>query len=513
MGNARSINTGQWTKAITLSLVIFFPFFYTYSDVLFSLINWWWTTSKYAHSLIIFPAIIYLIYEQRKVLSTVQLKPDYIALFPLAGAAILLALFDYIDVQVIILTLFVSIIPLIIWAIMGRQVIVIIALPLTLLITVAPIWELFAPLLTEFTARIAHLSLNLLGVPVFKDEMYLTIPEGVFLIAEGCGGFRYFISGLSLGLIFAHLNYNSFKQQTLIVLFAVVLSIVTNWIRVMIVIWAGHVTDMQHPYVKAHVNLGWYVFAVAFFLYFFICNRLIPHTPAKEKIDPKNQTAPHRAIYKNTLIGGLILLALLSPKFVVDKTMPTSVEALPLFVFSTITGWNSPRINMSDWKPTFKGAAQHQVATYTKDSLSVDIFYALYQDQSQGNELINFKNSITNDEWSGFNPKNSQLSLTNNTIQTVNKIRANTNHGERTIWMWYNISGIESSDRKTAKLLELKKTISTNKLSMVFAVSTLQVIDTPKALSSIESLLHDIYPQILNHFESAESQPKTNKNL
>jgi exosortase A len=504
MDNARSSNTGQLTNAITLSLLTFLPFFYIYSEVLFSLTNWWWTTSKYAHSLIIFPAIIYLIYEQRQILSAVPLKPDFLALIPLVFSTTLLSMSNYIDVQIITQTLFVAIIPLILWAIMGRKIITIIALPLALLITVAPIWELFAPLLTEFTARVAHLSLNLLGVPVFKDEMYLTIPEGVFLIAEGCGGFRYFISGLSLGLIFAHLNYNSFKQQALIVLFAVLLSILTNWIRVMIVIWAGHVTDMQHPYVRAHVNLGWYVFAIAFFLYFFICNRFIPHKAAKQKVSPKTSVSQKPSVHKNTLIGGLTLLALLSPWFIIAKISSPSVDVFPLHNFGTVTGWDSPQINKSNWRPQFNGSTQQQVATYTKKNLSVDIYYALYQDQSQGNELINFNNSITNKEWVSFNPKDALLSPTNNSKLTVKKIRANTQQGELTILTWYRISAIESSNSNIAKLLELKKIISTNKLSMVFAVSTLQDINTPETLSSIESLLQEIYPEIINHFESTE---------
>jgi len=278
--------TKHWKTAITLSALTLIPFLYLHSDILLSLVNWWWTTSKYGHSLIIFPAIAYLIFDQRKILATSIIRPDFIALVPLSAATFLISLFNYIDVQILTETLFVLVIPLVLWAIMGRTVLSVIAMPLILLITVTPIWELVAPLLTNITADVAHISLNVLGVPVFKDEMYLTIPEGVFLIAEGCGGFRYFISGLSLGLIFAHLNYNSLSQRTVIVLMAVILSIVSNWIRVMIVIWAGHITDMQHPYVKAHVNLGWYVFAAAFFLYFFICNRFTPYKEPKK--NPKN---------------------------------------------------------------------------------------------------------------------------------------------------------------------------------------------------------------------------------
>jgi len=505
MNNISTKITTHWKIAIALSFLTITPFLYLYSDILIALVQWWRNTSKYAHSLIIFPAILYLIFEQRKELKKLPVNPDFFALIPLTIATFLLPLFNFIDVQIIAETLFVLIIPLILWAIMGRTILTKIAIPLALLITVAPIWELFAPVLTNVTAEVAHLSLNILGIPVFKDEMYLTIPEGVFVIEEGCGGFRYFISGLSLGLIFAHLNFRSFNQQITIVVLAVALSIVTNWVRVMIVIWAGHVTDMQHPYVKAHVNLGWYVFAIAFALYFFLCNRLIPNTPTKKVRDERSSSIQQPKVPRNKTIGGLILLALLAPKLIIDQLASANVDSTPEFQFETVQKWNTPALNISDWAPIYKGAEQRQVATYTNGALSVDIFYALYQEQSQGQELINFTNSITNDNWAEFTPKDTQLSIHKGTLNDVKKIRANTSQGERTIWMWYNISGVETSDRRLAKLLELKKIVTQNKLSMVIAVSTSSNKMDTNSIALIEDLLNKVYPQIINHFSPTKT--------
>lgn len=503
MENISTRNTMQWKVSLTFIVLTTISFFYVNSDILTSLIHWWRTTSKYAHSLIIFPAIIYLIFEHRKDLVKSPIVPDPLALLPLTATTFLISLFYYIDVQIVTETLFIAVVPLIIWALMGRTVVLKIVMPLALLITVAPIWELFSPILTIFTAEVAYLSLKILGIPVFKDEMYLTIPEGVFVIAEGCGGFRYFITGFSLGLIFAHLNYNSFKQRTLIVLLALGLSIVANWIRVMIVIWAGHVTDMQHPYVKAHVNLGWYVFAITFFLYFFICNRYIPSKSVQKKLEHHNDDQTDASNIKIKTIGVLVFLALILPNFIVNHLSSDQNIALPEFEFSSVAEWNKPNFNSSNWKPSFIGAEQQQIVTYRKEGFSVDIFYALYTKQSQGKELINYENSITNSNWQEFKAVDSFLTSSDGTQKSLKRLRAKTPEGTRTIWSWYNISGIETSNKQLAKVLELYKILSSNKVSMVIAASTLNENLSAEDQTLLANLLSEIYPKIVEHFNTA----------
>ena len=496
----RLVNFSEWKASLLISTLVISSLLIFYGDIFSSLINWWWTTSKYAHSLIIFPAIIYLCYDLRHELKrhTPQTNPlAFIAIIPIT---ILIPLFNYIDVQIIAETLLVILVPMVIWAMMGNAVLLIILTPLSLLITVAPIWEMFASFLTGITADVAHISLNFLGVPVFRDEMYLTIPEGVFEIAEGCGGFRYFISGLSLGLIFAHLNFNSLKRQIIIVLFAVLLSIVTNWIRVMIVIWAGHVTDMQHPYVNEHVNLGWYVFGVAFFLYFFLCVRFIP-SGRKERGESDTQASQNSEYKLANYIrfGMLSVFLIVLPQLAITYVPAKHPEDLSAYTFPVLPEWKGPIIGLSNWEPLFPGATHSQVVNYSKEGVDVELFYALYQKQTQGEELINYTNSITNKSWKNYKPKTVIFKGLGQEM-LVNRVKVNTTAGERNIWMWYRVAGVDTPERNLAKLLELKQVFNDNKTSMVFAVLSKNE-PTEANLKTIARLVNSIYPQLTDNFE------------
>lgn len=468
---ARGFRWRQALFALAAMLVLFGAFYY---EILSALVDWWWTTSKYAHSLIIFPAIVYLLYIDRSRFSRLWPVPSYLALLLVVPLGIAVPLFQFIDVQILAETALVLLLPAIIWTTLGSQIIRVMVIPLALIITVAPIWELFSPFLTQVTASVAHASLNLLGIPVFRDEMYLRIPEGVFEIAEGCGGFRYFISGLSLGLIFAQLNFRSLRNQVFIVVAAVLLSILTNWIRVMIVIWAGHVTDMQHPYVHEHVTLGWYVFAAAFFLYFFLCNRFIEvsspegHTRAASERDSNNSERNYlvQACPVILIVAACVIL----PPFLLGQQFNDREETELPIEFTEVSGWSGPYVHKNDWKPEFNGATQEQLVSYGNGKTVFDVYFASYSEQAQGKELINVNNSVTNKDAMAFQPKRRTLSFQGGELE-VESIRVESLRGESFVWRWYIVAGVETTDRKLAKMLELKNLFTEKPVSMVVAVS------------------------------------------
>lgn|GEM_PF-2146865 len=493
----------RWAPALGSLFVSLLVAGVYYSVLLGALVDWWWTTSKYAHSLIIFPAIIYLIFVDREEIFQLSPTPSYFALLLVIPLNLSIPLFQYIDVQILAETALVLLLPTIVWLVLGSQVIRVIAIPLILVVTVAPIWELFSPFLTQVTASVAHASLNILGVPVFRDEMYLRIPEGVFEIAEGCGGFRYFISGLSLGLIFAQLNFRRISSQIFIVVAAVLLSILINWIRVMIVIWAGHITDMQHHYVHEHVTLGWYVFAVAFFLFFFLCNRFIE---APSAISSQNSIADGVHAGMGKLDSGktnskasfhlaifAVGVCVLVPPLIVERLSVERQQEGRVVEFSEISGWAGPYAGQSHWKPKFVGATQEQLVTYRDGDTLIDVYFAYYRDQSQGKELVNFNNRISNKGWMTFHPKPRTLALETGPLN-VERIRVESGIGDALIWRWYVVAGIETTNRKVAKILELKNLVSDQSNSLVIAVSARGYKGAEsKLVSKIEDLLSKLY--------------------
>ena len=496
------VNKQSWLASLWAILTVFVFITYIHFDELSSLTDWWWSTTKYGHSILIFPVIVFLVYEKRHDLECLSPRVEPWLLVVLIPVAIGLSLFKIVSIQVVSETLTISLYALVIWLILGTRVTSIIAIPLLLLFMVVPIWEVVAPILTDMTATAAYYCLNFLNVPVLKEGGYLTIPEGVFEIAEACGGFRYFIVGLSLGLIYSYINFQTLKERVVVTSIAVLLSIVTNWIRVMIVIWAGHVTNMQHHFVHAHVKLGWWVFTVAFILFFILVNRF----PLKKIQADKNKNEPisrgkvvtkRYALYATT-ISALFIISV-SPKalnasFGTYTSKNLSLDKADSFV--RLENWEGPFNYSGNWKPRFIGATNEINYTFRNKSSEIYLYIAYYFNQVQGKELINLNNTLLNPNWRGYKSKKIKVNTGAEKEIKVNEIRFNSLEGNKVIWSWYHIANSDTEDERLAKLLELKKIYSSNKISAVIAIMPEKNNDYLQSKALMTEFVKELQPKL-----------------
>jgi exosortase len=74
--------------------------------------------------------------------------------------------------------------------------------PLLYLFFLVPSGEFLVPKLQEFTASLAIGGLQIVGVPVYSDGIFIQIPEGAFVVAEACAGLRFLVASIAYGAIF-----------------------------------------------------------------------------------------------------------------------------------------------------------------------------------------------------------------------------------------------------------------------------------------------------------------------
>ncbi len=150
-------------------------------------------------------------------------------------------------------------------------------LPIILLVTAMPVWELVNSGLLQNIATVAVTKLlNVTGITAYQENFWIYIPAGSFFVSEYCSGIRQLMVAVPIALIYTHINW--FKLPAIIIyLFVVVLmSIVANIVRIYIVVVAGQLTNMQHYLVQdEHVTLGWMIFGVFMFLFFYASNKII----------------------------------------------------------------------------------------------------------------------------------------------------------------------------------------------------------------------------------------------
>jgi exosortase len=266
-------------------------------------------------------------------------------------------------------------------------------LPLAYLYFAIPIWEHFQPLLQWLTTWVAEHTLLLIGVPTTVDGHQVTIPAGTFSIVEGCSGKRYLMIALAFATIAGVMHELRIRAMATLLAVTTLLALVTNWLRVVTVIYAGHATDMQHYLVAVeHKTFGYVMFVPLLAAIFLVARRL--RARGTVAVDSGNHF--ERTVHASPLTwastGALLILPLLLPANAGANAAAASLTLGPLPV---LTGaWQGPLPANTQWQPAFVNSIAERRAAYASSAGRVEVHYNVYGAQSPGHELVYFGNSV-----------------------------------------------------------------------------------------------------------------------
>lgn len=261
-----------------------------------------------------------------------------------------------------------------------------VAFPIAYFAFAIPLWDHFVPPLQWLTTQAAENILAALNVPTIVDGHHVTIPAGTFSIIEGCSGKRYFIIGLSFAALAGWLQ--GVRRGRLIGLLAAagVIAILTNWIRVVIVIYAGHVSNMQHYLVAVeHKSLGYALFIPMLLLIAWIARRLAGDDVVGDAKPAVTTLSPGQGV---RLAAGpaALFVACLAWLFV---TRPVADSGVALGAFPLLVGvWQGPLPANQRWQPEYSGASDERRASYADDQGRIDVYINAYGVQREGRELV-----------------------------------------------------------------------------------------------------------------------------
>jgi len=178
-----------------------------------------------------------------------------------------------------------------------------------------PIWGFLVVPLQNLSVSAVTIIMNFTHIPVFVQNEFIEIPSGTFEIAGGCSGLRYLITALAIGSLYAFLYIKSYRNVIFFMGIAILGALITNWIRITLLIVIGHETEMTSSLMEDHNTFGWYVFIPFMFLLFYIGNKLSSQPMAPTEVLAKPINLKTTAL---PLAGVILISALFSSNIHID---------------------------------------------------------------------------------------------------------------------------------------------------------------------------------------------------
>lgn len=468
-----------------------------YRDTTFYIANLWRNDGTYGFGLLLIPLSAYLVWDRRQRLAVLQPQPGLSGLAVLAGVCCIWFVASITHIQTVMSVALIMMLAALVWALWGGRFAWAIALPLVYPVLATPAWDPLALVLREPTLFVVSKALRAANVPLLVEAHYITIPSGQFVVEEVCAGLRFFMATLALALAYADMGFYSWRRRIAFVVVALCVSIIFNWVRVFVVVYMGHVTEMQHPWVHDHLSLGWYMFAGMLPL-LYVVGRFMEDTPmrgtAAKSVIP--ETKPGRPVRLVSIAICAALIGCAAPLALKQLDAGTPVAEGSTLTMPRGSGrWTGPHEVRDTWAPVFYGADEEHLVRYDKGSESVFVYVAYYREQSQNKELINVENDIAGGRWVRQRATSKRLDVGGpagwRVIETGITAGASQN---RLAWEWYSIGGRFTTDRRLAKLLDAWDRIGARRGSAVVAVAADYDLQQDVARATLRSFVDVIDP-------------------
>lgn len=499
--------------SILLTLAVIGLVFAVYHEAAWSIVAIWMRSDTYAHGFLIIPFSLYMIWERREILRTIPHQADYLPLLLLAGLGFGWLLATLASVMLVQQYALVAMLPLVVWAMLGRRIFVATAFPLAYLLFAVPFGDSLIPPLIDFTADFTVKALQLTGIPVYREGSFFSIPSGNWSVVEACSGVRYLIASVTLGTLYAYLTYQSLGKRILFIGLSVIVPIIANGLRAYLIVMTGHLSDMTLAVGVDHLVYGWIFFGIVMLLLFWIGSFWREdHLPIKSGIhtgqrDPSQLRASGKATWG--MAGLITVVAAIWPLYAQHLSASLDQQSVPILnVVNTSDKWRSETVPFSDWKPVYVGSPVQYIGHFSNNDQRVSVYLTYYRNQQQGNELINYGNILIDKDsgWSNVGGSKQKLSVEDVELSvTQNQLRSTT--ARLLTWRWWWLNGYETSNPYMAKWwMAVNQLLGQGDDGAEIIIAADYETDPRKAALSMRQFIADRMPAIREGLNSAKNQ-------
>ncbi|MDC8830324.1 exosortase A [Alteromonas gilva] len=404
---------------------------FVYYDTLKHMVSVWSYSETYKHCFLVPLISAYLIYEKRHQLTFAVIRPTAWLFAPILAVQVFFVVAEQLAINLFMHGAAVATFILFVWALIGTSAARIIAFPLGYLLFAVPFGEELVPWLQEVTANLSVGLLDVLNIPVYREGLYIYLPNGAFHVAEACAGVRFLIGTFTIGVLFAHLNYSKYWKQFTFIAVCAVLPVIANGFRAFGIMVIGYYSDMKYATGADHLVYGWFFFAFILILLFYLGSF------GADKKPPG--TAPAAVIKARSSVwsAGLLLLGALAAPQIMSGWV---------FSFDVKTGTGQPFERFAS-HPEITPIAAPKWAAPTTDEVYYGewqgvAFRAIYVNEAQQDqELVSFRHRVfDNETWT--QAEIGTTTIDGAPVKVVNIV--NVVGEKRTLLAWYQVPNLQS---------------------------------------------------------------------
>ena len=392
-------DSGSLAMLATVGLLVWILFLYRGTGL--AMVEIWWRSETFTHAFLVPPIALWLIWRKRSNLAGTSVHPNlwFLPAIALVGFGWLLG--DLVAVNAVTQLALVTMLILCVPAVCGIAWTRKILFPLGFLFFAVPIGEFAMPTLMEWTADFTVLALRLSGIPVFREGLQFVIPTGNWSVVEACSGVRYLIASVTVGTLFAYLNYQSAKRRALFVLVSILVPVFANWVRAYLIVMLGHYSGNKLAAGVDHLIYGWVFFGIVIMAMFYIGSRW-----ADAPLNlPNNEIGTAPKFSAKTHLTD-------SKKLVFATILVVGVAALPVIVVQKIDAWNksgqvqlvAPQQLSTDWlqnqqssaswTPAFVNPSVQLETSYSQGERTVGLYVGYYRQQGYQRKMVSSDNAL-----------------------------------------------------------------------------------------------------------------------
>ena len=248
--------------------------------------------------------------------------------------------------------------------------------------------------------------MDVIGANYSAEGMLITLPSGLYEVAEACAGVKFLFTSVFTGAVLSHLLYNGWKRKLLIVAVSLALPIFANVARVLLILLIAELSDQALAKGFDHLVYGWVFLSFVLFLLISIAYRFADNSFSLEGEGSQMPVKADRPVANSILPVAVFLISLLplvsivvfppaGPRTAFLKSAsniePLITESLPGYRVLPETGLVA--------RPSFLSADDELSSLIRKGGSVFNAYQASLNGLSSRQRLFQPGNSVVHEEW------------------------------------------------------------------------------------------------------------------